>query len=262
MATRPRPWPPAGAGRDPAGEITLRLSDAQAWNPAAPNVEAASQFGWDAKVVAAIEAPRGSDGVPNLVVAVAHPMVDPVMAFADGRDRPDVAAAMQGAAIVNLERRSGGWLVASGGFQARRLTGSTLCRLAGPGAGGAIIGLFGVSGGAPGSAGRLLLTEGEATDWAPRLPGRIGAGHGWVVELTPTDPAAIPVKPTALGRGAVDVAATTAADGRAVVYLAHPAGLARFISAGPAADPERCRRHGWAAATGPGCRGPRTRGRI
>ena len=54
LATRPRPWSPADAGHDPAGEITLCLSDAQAWNPAAPNVEAASQFGWDARVVAAI----------------------------------------------------------------------------------------------------------------------------------------------------------------------------------------------------------------
>jgi uncharacterized protein len=230
------------------------LPDAPAWNPGSPGTEAAAgQFGWDAKVVAAIQSPGGADGVSRLVLAVAHPMVDPIMAFPDGRDRPEVAAAMQGASIINLDRRGGAWVVASGGFQARRLTGATLCRMAGPGAGGAVTGLFGVCGGAAGPGSRLLLTEGEATDWAPRLPGRIGAGHGWVVELNPADPSAIPVKRTALGRGAVDVAATATADGRAIVYLAHPAGLARFISASAAVDPDALDQGALSAARlGPG----------
>lgn len=230
------------------------LSDAPAWAPNAPSAEAAAgQFGWDAKVLAALASPPAADGVPRLILAVAHPMVDPVMAFPDSRDRPDVAAAMQGASIVNLERRGANWLVASGGFQNRRLTGSTLCRLAGPGAGGAVTGLFGVSGGAATPGGRLLLAAGEAGDWAPRLPGRIGAGHGWLVELDPTDPGAIPVKRTALGRGAVDVAATGTADGRIVVYAGHPAGLVRFVSSGPAASPDALDDGALAAARiGPG----------
>lgn len=217
------------------------LPDAPPWAPSIPDPEAAAaQFGWDGRLVAAIASPRATDGLPRMVLAVVHPQLDPAMAFPDGRDKPEVAAMMQGASIVNLEHR-GRWVLAAGGFQARRLTGATLCRAAGPGAerlGGAVRGVFGLSGGCAAAGDRLLLTEGEASDWASRLPGRLGQGHGWVVECNAADPAGIPAKRTALGRGAMDAAATASADGRLVVFLAHARGLARFISAGPGNDPD------------------------
>ncbi len=227
------------------------LPDAPPWAPGAPDADAAAtQFGWDGRLVAAIASPRATDGLPRMVLAIVHPQVDAAMAFPDARDRPEVAAMMQGASIINLEQR-GRWVLSAGGFQARRLTGATLARAAGPGAdrmGGAVRGVFGLSGGCAAAGGRLLLTEGEASDWSNRLPGRVGAGHGWVVECHATDPGAIPAKRTALGRGAWDAAATEAGDGRIVVFLAHARGLARFISAGPGSDPDALDRGSMAAA--------------
>ena len=217
------------------------LPDAPPWSPASTDAEAAAaQFGWDGRLVAAIASPRATDGVPRALLVVAHPTVDPAMAFADGRDRPEVAAAMQGASIINVENRGGGWVVSAGGFQSRRLHGGTLCRVSGAGTAGAEAarGVFGVDGGCAAPGGRLLLTEGQATDWTPRLPGRIGAGHGWVVECMAADPGAIPVKRRALGQGAWDAAATEAAGGRIVVFTAHAGGLARFVSEAAAADPD------------------------
>src|SRR3712207_8037944 len=38
------------------------------------------------------------------VLAVLHPTVDPLMAWPGGVDRPSVAAAMQGASLLNLEK--------------------------------------------------------------------------------------------------------------------------------------------------------------
>ncbi|MCX7932121.1 MAG: DUF839 domain-containing protein [Rhodovarius sp.] len=213
------------------------LPSAPAWNPAAPDpAAAAAQFGWDARLIAVIAPPLAADGIPRAVVAVAHPGVDPAMAFPDGRDRPEVAARMQGASLLNLERRGHGWVLIAGGFQSRRLDGATLCGATGPGAdrlGGAVTGLFGIGAGCVTPDGRLLLLESEASDWEPRLPGRVGAGHGWVVDLDPLDPLDIPHKRTALGRGAQSISAAATADQRSVVYLALPAGLARFVAAQP-----------------------------
>ncbi|MFN9093433.1 MAG: alkaline phosphatase PhoX, partial [Alphaproteobacteria bacterium] len=134
--------------------------DAPPFAPLSPNLAAAEgQFGWDTRVVAALASPRVEDGIPRAVLAVGHPTLDPAMAFPDGRDQPEIAGAMQGASLLNIQRRGGIWLVTEGGFQMRRLHARTLCRMGG--AGGPARGVFGVTGGCATPWGSLLLTEGE-----------------------------------------------------------------------------------------------------
>jgi secreted PhoX family phosphatase len=221
--------------------------DAPRWEPRGPSPDAAAaQFGWDARVCGIALPPPAADAVPRGVLAVVHPWVDPTMAWPGGADRPAVAAAMQGATLLNVEKQRGRWVVTDGGFQSRRLTAATLCRLSGPAAapGGAVRGVLGPQGGGVTPWGSLLLAEGDPAPWLARLGPGAGEppGFGWVVEVDPLDPQSVPVKRTALGRFAHgDAAATLARDGRAVVYLTdrRPAGfLYRFVSAGPATTPD------------------------
>ncbi len=156
--------------------------------------------------------------MPRAVLVVAHPTVDAAMAFPGGRDRPDVAGAMQGVSLLNIARRGDAWIVVDGGFQNRRLTARTLCRLGADG--GPSVGIIGVTGGCATPWGSVLLAEGGAAAWAGRLPGIDAAANGMLAELDPADPLAVPVKHAAPGRfGAVDAAAGLAADGRAVVWM-------------------------------------------
>lgn len=226
--------------------------DAPPWNPRAPDPDAAAtQFGWDARVVGIAIPPPAADGIPRGVLAVVHPTVNPAMAWPGLQDRPAVAAAMQGASLLNIEKQRGRWVVVDGGYQSRRLTAATLCRLSGPAAGGtaSVIGVLGPVGGGVTPWGTLLLAEGDPEGWLTRLAplgeprfAAPGLGFGWVVELDPFDPQSLPVKRTALGRFAHgDVAAALSRDGRAVVYLTdrRPAGfLYRFVSAGAATEPD------------------------
>jgi secreted PhoX family phosphatase len=189
--------------------------------------------------------------VPRAVLAVVHPTVEPLMAFPGRRDYPQVAAAMQGASLLNIEKR-GRWVVVDGGFQSRRLGADTLCRMAGPvassgAAGGSVIGVLGPQGGCVTPWGTLLLAEGDPRPWQARLAGldprfADAGGFGWMVELNPFDPQSVPVKRTALGRFPHgDAAATLARDGRAVVYMTDRrvgGCLYRFLSAGPATGEE------------------------
>jgi uncharacterized protein len=224
--------------------------DAPRWEPNFPRPEAAAgQFGWDARVAAlAVPQRQAADGVPRAILAVLHPTVDPFMAWpGGGTDRPSVAAAMQGASLLNLERLGSGWVVVDGGYQTRRLHGGTLCRLSGPQAGGGSVqGLLGLQGGCTTPWGTLLLAEGDPAPWIARLGAAdrrfaSAGGFGWVAELDPFDPGAVPTKRTALGRfGHGDVAATLARDGRAVVYMTDRRAngfLRRFVSSGPATVP-------------------------
>jgi len=218
--------------------------DAPPFDPATLDAEgAAAQFGWDARIAGLVIPPRAADGVARAVLAVAHPTLNAAMAFPAGRDRPEVAGEMQGASLLNLEQQGGRWIIVDGGFQARRLKSSTLCRANGPlaeEAGGAVRGVLAVTGGAATPWGTLLLTEGDPAPWANRLPGfGRGQGFGWLVELDPLDPQAIPVKQTALGRfPKADAAAAQARDGRAVVFVAEQGSagyLFRFVAARPGA---------------------------
>lgn len=211
--------------------------DAPDWNPANPTPQAAAaQFGWDARIVALIPSPEASDGVPRAVLVVAHPTVDAAMAFPGGRDIPAVAGAMQGATLLNVARRGGAWVVVDGGFQNRRLTAATLCRLGSEG--GPATGIVGATGGCATPWGSVLLAEGAAAAWVGRLPGIESSTTGMLVEVDPSDPVSVPVKRAAPGRfGAVDAAAGLAADGRAVVWMVdgRPGGfLYRFLSEGMA----------------------------
>ena len=233
--------PASGLKRDLLIQWGDRVAyDAPTFAPLAPNLAAAeAQFGWDTRVVAALASPRVEDGIPRAVLAVGHPTLDPAMAFADGRDRPEVAGAMQGASLINIQRRGGVWMAIEGGYQMRRLHARTLCRLGG--AGGSARGVFGVTGGSATPWGSLLLSEGEGAAWARRQPGAEASQAGHVVELDPFEPQSVPVKRSALGRlGARDVAAALATDGRAVVFLAdgREGGLLwRFVSDGQAQEP-------------------------
>jgi secreted PhoX family phosphatase len=213
--------------------------DAPPFDPRSPEAEAsATQFGWDARILGLAVPPMGADGVARAVLAVAHPQVEAGLAFPGGRDRPEVAGAMQGASLLNLERQGARWIIVDGGFQARRLTATTLCRLGAE----AVRGIAGVQGGCVTPWGSVLLAEGETEAWASRL-GLPAEGLGWIVELDPLDPQAVPAKRPACGRIARrgDAAAAQARDGRAVVFqtLRSPAGfLFRFTSEGSARGEE------------------------
>jgi secreted PhoX family phosphatase len=225
--------------------------DAPAWNPNVPTPEAAAaQFGWDARVVAILRPPPAADSVPRLILAATHARVDPAMAFPSLRPMPAVEQGMVGASLINLMWAGGRWVVVDGGFQARRITATTLCRFAGPAAGHARLqtaedpagraarGVLRAEGGCATPWGTLLLAEGDAT--AELAAWRGGAANeanrfGWLVEVNPLDPTSVPVKHTALGRFAKDdVTVTRAADGRPVVYLSEARRdgfLYRFIAA-------------------------------
>ena len=229
----------------------LAVPGAPGFAPRRPDAEAASrQFGWDGRVVALLDAPMAADRRPRAVMVVCHPRVDPAHAFPGGRDLPDVAAMAQGASILNMERRDGRWLVVEGGFQSRRFTTDTLCRVSGPAMGRIGMGLQGLLGLRSGCAtpwGSVLLGEDEVEPWLERLRGLSprfaeASGFGWVAEVDAFDPSSMPVKRTALGRfGHGGLAAALSADGRAVVFQTDRRGLGhlfRFVSARRAAEPD------------------------
>lgn len=250
MSVRPDDWLAPGHAR----QLLIRWGDrvtfdAPPWDPRNPTAEAAAaQFGWDARLAGFVVPPMAADGVPRLVLAVAHPEVDPAMAWPGGRDRPAVAAAMSGVSLLNLEKQAGRWLLVDGGFQSRRIGSETLCRFGGASAPArSVQGLLGPAGGCATPWGTLLLAEGDVAPWLARLRDldarfRDARGFGWVAEIDPLDPQSVPAKRAALGRiGAVAVAAGQAADGRAVVFMADGRAsgfLYRFVSAGPASEPD------------------------
>ncbi|MBE9605944.1 DUF839 domain-containing protein [Acetobacteraceae bacterium H6797] len=227
--------------------------DAPRFDPANPTPQsAATQFGWDARVADLVVPPLGADGVPRGILAVAHPTVDPAMAFPGGMDRPAVAAGMQGASLLNVERQGGRWIVVDGGYQSRRLHAGTPCRISGPAqAAGAVAdnveGVLAIAGGGATPWASLILVEDDPSNWLGRLRDlgerfKDGTAFGWAIELDPIDPQSTPIKRTALGRFPHgDAAAALTKDGKAVVYMTDRRAfgfLFRFISADPATAPD------------------------
>lgn len=225
--------------------------DAPAWDPRAPTAAAtAKQFGWDARVVALFEPPPAADGGKRLVLAATHARVDPAMAFPSQAADPETEQGIVGASLVNLEFLGGRWVVVDGGYQARRITATTLCRMAGPAAGDprlrtemdpsgrAVRGALRAEGGCTTPWGSVLLAEGDPTVELAHWRGGVANEanrFGWVVEVDPLNPTSLPDKRTALGRFAKDsVAVARAADGRPVIYLTEArvdGFLYRFIAA-------------------------------
>jgi secreted PhoX family phosphatase len=188
---------------------------------------AATQFGWDALVVGVMPAVQGEDGVARAILVVAHPA--PMTRMLPPGTPPGVLAGMQGVSVLNLELHNGKWLFTDGGFQTRRLTNETLCRISGPA--GSSLG--------DGTRGIIDPSSGTLTPWRRALIGETpnGPAAGFVVEIDPADPEAIPVKRTAMGRFArAGMLATVARDGRPVVWMSEAGAqgrLYRFTASAP-----------------------------
>jgi secreted PhoX family phosphatase len=227
------------------------LSNAPAFNPDIPDEAAAArQFGWDGIIAGIVNQPAAEDGVRRCVMVVAHPDVWPRIAFPGGFDHPVVAGKMQGASVLNLSFRGGRWVTVDGGYQSRRITDGTLCRITGPAAsvlGDTVQGLLAPQIGCVTPWNTVLLPEGHVGGWLRRLQGQaagfadpaVAPRFGWVAEIDALNPTSFPSKRTALGRFArAGVSCGLARDGSAVVFMTEnaPMGrLFRFKGAAPVA---------------------------
>ena len=249
VPVRPDDWVAAGHARATLLRWGDRVAfDAPPWDPRTATAEAAAlQAGWDMRVAGLIVPPVAADGVPRLVLALAHPDVDPAMAFPQGRAGVALMAASAGASLLNLELQDGRWVLVDGGFQSRRITHETLCRLTGPAMAGAVQGLLPPACGCATPWGSLLLAEPEPGPWLARLAAldarfRDARPFGWIAEVDALDPQSVPAKRSALGRiGAAALASTLATDGRAIIFAAdgRPQGFVyRFVSTNPARQPD------------------------
>lgn len=189
---------------------------------------AARQFGWDAIVAGVLKQAPGEDGVQRAIMVVVHPAAQTAMLPSE-LATPAVLHGLEGASVLNLEFHGGRWLITDGGFQTRRLTADTLCRVGGPAR--AQLG--------DAARGPSAPTAGGLTPWSTALIAESASGpsDGYVVEVDPLDPDALPAKRTALGRFArAGIAAVQRDDGRAVVLMSEEGGrgrLFRFVSADP-----------------------------
>jgi secreted PhoX family phosphatase len=212
---------------------------------------AATQFPYDATIAGLITPPPAQDGIPRLVMALANPDAPARMCFPGGVDQPAVAGRLQGATVLNLQYQNNRWLTVDGGYQSRRITDGTLCQISGPVAasiGATVQGVLAPQGGCATPWGSVLFAEGDAGPWLTRLAGTDfgysdpaeATRFGWITELNPLDPLAIPVKRTALGRfSRAAVAAALTPDGRPVIFMSEDASsgfLFRFIAATNATD--------------------------
>ncbi|HET9147317.1 MAG TPA: alkaline phosphatase PhoX [Acetobacteraceae bacterium] len=228
------------------------LSNSPAFTPGIPNEAAAArQFGWDAIIAGIVNPPPAEDGVLRCVMVVSHPDVWPRMAFPGGVDHPLVAGKMQGASVLNLSYRGGRWVTVDGGYQSRRITDGTLCRMTGPAAaelGTTVQGVLAPQIGCVTPWNTVLFPEGPINGWLNRLEGQaegyadpaVAPRFGWVTEVDALDPNSFPAKHTALGRfQRAGVACALAQDGSPIVFMTEDAPMGRlfrFKGAAPAGD--------------------------
>lgn len=218
------------------------LPGAPNFEPDTPSVAAAeAQFGWDAIIAGVVSPPPSADGVRRLVLVAAHPDVWPRMAFPNEQGDPRIAGKMQGISIINLSHRGGRWVTVYGGYQSRRITDGTLCRLTGPAAnalGRSVQGVLAPGIGCVTPWGTILVPEGDANAWIQQLSdstpwlAKPGAGFrfGWVVEIDALDPLSFPAKRTALGRfPRAGVACGAARDGTPVVFMTEAGPFGRLF---------------------------------
>ena len=209
--------------------------DSPPFAPANLNEEAAArQFGWDAIIAGVLRQAPGEDGVQREIMVVLHPAAQTAMLPSE-QATPAVLHGLEGASVLNLEFHGGRWLVTDGGFQTRRLTAETLCRVSGPAR--AQLG--------EAARGPAAPTAGCLTPWSTALVAETvnGPNNGFLVEIDPLDPDALPTKRTALGRfNRAGIAAYQRDDGRAVVLMSEPGSrgrLFRFVSADPVTTDNR-----------------------
>ena len=196
------------------------------------------------------------------LLAVNYEYTDDGLLHPDGMktwnaDKVRKSQAAHGVGILEVGFQNGGWTVVKPSKYARRITGYTPMRMAGPVAGsklvaGEALGTLNNCGGGRTPWGTYLTCEENFNGYfanagsTPPEQRRYGisargAGYrwhefdrrfdadanptepnkfGWVVEIDPYDPLAQPVKRTALGRFKHEGAMVTlAADGRVVVYM-------------------------------------------
>ena len=252
---------------DPVGA----MAGAPAFRRDAANSAAdqALQAGMHHDAIEYFDLPYRSGSSRRGLLAINHEYTDDGLLHPDGMrtwtaEKVRKSMAAHGVSIVEVERASEAWRVVRPSRYARRVTGSTPMRIAGPAAGHPllrtaadaegvrVLGTLNNCGGGITPWGTYLTCEenfdgyfvhGGAVPQELRRYGvrAKGAGYrwheheerfdaarhpnepnrfGWVVEIDPYDPAAVPAKRTALGRFKHEAAIVVLADdGRVVVYM-------------------------------------------
>lgn len=178
-------------------------------------------------------APRGASSSEGLLF-VNHEQFDPRFLHEGGkRDRGAAQLAREyasvGVSVNRIIRKNGTWELVKDARLNRRYDAATPFLLTGPAAGidggpRAIGTLANCSGGVTPWGTALSCEENyqdygpDGFDWNPSIYGR--RHYGWVVEIDPFDPAAVPRKHTALGRFRHEnIAIRVLGDGTVVAYM-------------------------------------------
>ncbi len=189
--------------------------------------------GFDLRRGACGFAPRNASSSEGLLV-VNHEQFDPRFLH-EGQPRDRSAAQLEreyaavGLSVSRVVRKGGVWTLVKDARLNRRYDARTPFLLTGPGAaidgGPQAVGTLANCSGGVTPWGTVLSCEEnfqdfgpEGYDWDPAVYGR--RHYGWVIEVDPFDPVAIPRKHTALGRFRHEnIAIRVLADGTVVAYM-------------------------------------------
>ena len=192
--------------------------------------------GFDLRRGHASYAPRKASSTDGLLV-VNHEFLDPRFVHGPSwRDRTAAQLAHErtlvGVSVSRVIRKNGQWTLQKDRGRNRRYDANTPFRLTGPAAdvdgGPLVIGTIANCSGGVTPWGTVLSCEENYQDfllegavplgWDPSIYGK--RHYGWVVEIDPYDPDAVPRKHTALGRFRHEnVGIRVAADGTVVAYM-------------------------------------------